>query len=85
MKKTLTKASSKKSSKKKSPAFPLRATRFPWASTDRGTKVIKYITKENGELETKEERKKRLAEREALTLRAFQMAYDNHHRQPRQN
>ncbi|MGH9875153.1 MAG: hypothetical protein ACRD9S_22080 [Pyrinomonadaceae bacterium] len=29
--------------------------------------------------ETAEERKKRHAEMEALTLRAFQMAYDNHH------
>ena len=92
MKKTLTKASSKKSrtsnkksGKEKLPTFPLRVPRFPWASQDRGTKIIKYITKENGELETKEERKKRLAEREALTLRAFQMAYDNHHRQQREN
>jgi hypothetical protein len=91
MKKTLTKASSKKnrsskkSSKEKLPALPLRAPRLPWASKDRGTKIIKYITKENGELETKEERKKRLAEREALTLRCFKMAYDNHHRQQREN
>ncbi len=83
MKKTLTKASSKKSSKKKTQGFPLRTPRLPWASTGRGTKIIKYITKENGELETKEERKQRLAEREALTLRAFQMAYDNYHRQQR--
>jgi hypothetical protein len=30
-------------------------------------------------LETDEEREKRLAKREALTLRAFQIAYDNHH------
>jgi hypothetical protein len=29
--------------------------------------------------ETAEEREKRLAKREALTLRAFQIAYDNHH------
>ncbi|HYJ88035.1 MAG TPA: hypothetical protein VEW46_18355 [Pyrinomonadaceae bacterium] len=29
--------------------------------------------------ETDEERKKRFAKREALTLRAFQIAYDNHH------
>jgi hypothetical protein len=29
--------------------------------------------------ETTEEREKRLAKREALTLRAFQIAYDNHH------
>jgi hypothetical protein len=30
-------------------------------------------------VETKEERERRLAKLEALTLRAFQMAYDNHH------
>jgi hypothetical protein len=29
--------------------------------------------------ETEEEREKRLAKRRALTLRAFQMAYDDHH------
>ena len=79
MKKTLTKASSKK----KSPAK--RQHRFPTSSTDRGTKVIKYITKENGELETKEERKQRLAERETLTLRFFKMIYDNHHPEQREN
>jgi hypothetical protein len=86
MKKTLTKASSKKSrsSKKKSskeelPTFPLRAPRLPWGSKDRGTKPIKYITKRNGQLETKEERKKRLAKREALLRRMFQIAYEDHH------
>lgn len=30
--------------------------------------------------ETKEEREKRLKKREALTLRIFKMAYENHHR-----
>jgi hypothetical protein len=29
--------------------------------------------------ETKEERERRLTKLEALTIRAFQMAYDNHH------
>jgi hypothetical protein len=29
--------------------------------------------------ETKEQREKRLAKREALTLKAFQIAYENHH------
>jgi len=82
MKKTLTKASSKKksqstTSKKKPRPISVRLSK---KSTDRGTKVIRYIVKKNGELETKEERKKRLAKREALLLRAFQMAYDNHHR-----
>jgi len=80
MKKTLTKASSKKSSKKKTPGFPLRAPRLSKSSTGRAPKPIKFITKKNGELETKEEREKRLARRAALTLRAFQMAYDNYHR-----
>lgn len=80
MKKTLTKASSKKSSKKKTPGFPLRAPRLLRSSTDRAPKPIKFVTKKNGELETKEEREKRLAKRAALTLRAFQMAYDNYHR-----
>jgi hypothetical protein len=79
--KTLTKASSKKSkksSKEKLPKFPLRAPRLskPAGPTPR---PIKYITKKNGELETKQERKERLAKRAALTLRAFQMTYDNRH------
>jgi|SoiMetStandDraft_5_1073268.scaffolds.fasta_scaffold131534_2 hypothetical protein len=30
--------------------------------------------------ESKEEREKRLKKREALTLKAFQIAYENHHR-----
>jgi len=88
MKKTLTKASSKKSgsSKKKSsmeklPTFPLRAPRLSSSSRDRGTKPIKYITKKNGQLETEEERKKRIAKKEALTLLAFQMTYDAYHKQ----
>jgi hypothetical protein len=76
------KKSSKKSRKEEMPTFPLRAPRMPWwAKIDRGTKPIKYITKKNGELETKEERKKRLAKREALFRRALQAAYDDHHKQ----
>jgi hypothetical protein len=77
MKKTLTKASSKKSSKQK---FPLRAPRLS-KPAERRPRPIKYITKKNGELETKEERKKRLAKREALLLRVFQAAYDDYHNQ----
>jgi hypothetical protein len=80
MKKTLTKASSKKSSRKKTPGFPLRTPSWLKSSTGRTPKPIKFVTKKNGELETKEEREKRLAKRAALTLRAFQMAYDNYHR-----
>jgi len=79
MKKTLTKASSKKSKKSSKQKFPLRAPRLSKSSAERPPRPIKYITKPNGELETKEERKERLARRAALTLRAFQMAYDNHH------
>jgi hypothetical protein len=85
MKKTLTKASSKKGKKKSSkeelPSFPLRVPRLPWASNDRGTKPIKYITKRNGQLETEEERKKRIAKKEAALLRLFQIAYEDHHNQ----
>jgi len=40
-----------------------------------------FLVKRDGTLETKEERKKRLARLEALTLRAFQMAYDDYHNQ----
>jgi hypothetical protein len=81
MKKTLTKASSKKSkksSKEKLPTFPLRAPRLS-KPAGRRPRPIKYITKKNGELETKEERKKRLARRAMLTLRVFQAAYDDYH------
>jgi len=35
--------------------------------------------KDGAKLETKEERERRLAKRVALTIRAFRMAYDNHH------
>jgi hypothetical protein len=86
MKKTLTKASStkskKKSSKEELPTFPLRRPRLSSSPKDRGsTKPIKYITKRNGQLETEEERKKRIAKREALFLKAWQMTYDAHHKQ----
>jgi hypothetical protein len=39
-----------------------------------------FLVKKDGTLETEEEREKRLAKRWALTLRAFQMTYDNYHR-----
>jgi hypothetical protein len=84
MKKTLTKASSKKGKKKSSkeelPSFPLRAPRLSKSSAGRRPRPIKFITKANGELETKEERKKRLAKREALLLRAFRMTYEAYHK-----
>jgi len=84
MKKTLTKASCKKSKKKSSkeelPTFPLRRPRLSKPAGPR-PRPIKYITKKNGELETKEERKDRLARRAALTLKVFQAAYDDYHNQ----
>ena len=43
--------------------------------------LVQTRTAKNGvKAETKEERERRLAKREALTIRVFQMAYDNHHR-----
>ena len=41
---------------------------------------IGWVVKKNGELETPEEREKRMAIKEALTRRAFQMAYENYQR-----
>ena len=82
MKKTLTKGSSKKSrkkgTKKKSP--PKRVTLSRKVPTDETGRPIGWVVKKNGQLETPEEREKRLAKREAMLLRAFQMAYDNYHR-----
>ena len=40
----------------------------------KGDKQPRYLNPE-----TKEDREKRLAARKALTLKAFQMAYENHH------
>jgi hypothetical protein len=77
MKKTLTKASSKKTSKKKSLPKSVRASKKSLGPNGR---LIGWVVKKNGQLETAEEREKRLIKKEALTLRAFQMAYDNHHR-----
>ena len=41
-----------------------------------GTRYERPLHKDS---ETNEQREKRLAKREALTLRAFQIAYENHH------
>lgn len=75
MKKPLTKASSKK----KSPAK--RAKPEKKRARQKTPRPIKFLVKKNGELETKEEREKRLAKKEALLLRMFQMAYDDYHNQ----
>jgi hypothetical protein len=46
----------------------------------RERRVATHEPSKNGvELEAKEERERRLAKLEALTIRAFQIAYDNHH------
>jgi len=77
MKKTLTKASSKKTSKKKSLPRSVRASKKSLGPNGR---LIGWVVKKNGQLETEEEHEKRLAKKEALTLRFFQMVYDNYHR-----
>jgi len=51
----------------------VKSTKRPAAKSAVRTKAARNSHK----LETKEERE--LAQLEALTLRAFQMAYDNHH------
>lgn len=73
-KKTLTTANTKKKPRAKS------AKRSKKPAVIGITKPYGFLIMEDGTLETKEEREKRLARLEALTLRAFQMAYDNYHR-----
>ena len=72
---------SRKKLKSKSKAPVKAAKRSKKLTAKRGPQVIQFLVKKNGKLETKEEREKRLARREALTIRAFQMAYDNYHNQ----
>ena len=73
-KKTLTTAKSKKKRASKKA--------IPGKKAPPGYKVkpYGYLVKKDGTLETEEEREKRLAKRWALTLKCFQMAYDNYHR-----
>ena len=54
-------------------------TSFLTAEEDVTSNGKRYQQPHDENPETDEEREKRFAKREALTLRAFQMAYDNHH------
>ena len=78
----MTNSRKKLKSKSKSKAPAKAAKRSKKLASKRDTpKPYDFIVKKNGKLETKEEREKRLAELEALTLRCFRMAYDNYHNQ----
>lgn len=44
------------------------------------TRPYGFLIFDDGTLETKEERKKRLARLEAITLQFFQMVYEDYHR-----
>ena len=68
----------KSKSKTKAPAKAAKRSK-KLASKRNSQRPYGFIVKKNGKLETKEEREKRRAKLEALTLRAFQMAYDNYH------
>lgn len=71
---------SRKKTKSKSKAPAKKAKHTQKAATKKNTpRPHGFLIKKDGALETKEERAKRRAKLEALTLRAFQMAYDNHH------
>ena len=72
----------KSKSKTKAPAKTAKRAKKP-AATRNSPRPHGFIVKKNGKLETKEEREKRLAELEALTIRCFRMAYDNYHNQKR--
>ena len=72
---------SQKKTKSKSKA-PAKTTKRPKQSArPHCDRPYGFLVKRDGTLETKEERKKRLARLEALTLRAFQMVYDDYHNQ----
>lgn len=70
----------KSKSKSKAPAKAAKRSKKLASKMD-SQRPHGFIVKKNGKLETKEERKKRLAKLEALTIRCFQMAYDNYHNQ----
>jgi hypothetical protein len=72
---------SRKKTKTKSKAPAKTAKRPRKSARPKCDRPYGFLVKKDGTLETKEERQKRLARREALTIRAFQMAYDNYHNQ----
>ena len=72
---------SRKKTKSKSKAPAKTAKRSKNSTRPQCDRPYGFLVKRDGTLETKEERKKRLARLEALTLRAFQMAYDDYHNQ----
>ena len=67
----------KRSAKKAGKGAKKRTRKAPFIGI---TKPYGFRIRADGTLETKEERAKRLARLEALTLRAFQITYDNYHR-----
>lgn len=70
-------ASKKSKSKSKAPAKRLKGPKK--LATKKNRRAMQAAKKKSGKTETKEEREKRRAKLEALTLRAFRMAYDNYH------
>jgi hypothetical protein len=52
---------------------------LPLSREGSGSNGTRYERPLHEDSETDEQREKRLAKREALTLRAFQIAYENHH------
>jgi hypothetical protein len=83
-KKSASKGSKKIKTKRRSKTMGARVTAISSGLTEfalssgrngKGDKKPYYLNPE-----TKEEREKRLAARKALTLKAFRMAYENHHR-----
>ena len=72
---------SRKKPKSKSKAPAKTAKRPKKSALTKSGRPYGFLIKRDGTLETKEEREKRLAKRKALTIRAFQMAYDNYHNQ----
>jgi len=72
---------SRKKTKSKSKAPAKTAKGSNKSALTKSARPYGFLIKKDGTLETKEERDKRLARREALTIRVFQMAYDNYHNQ----
>jgi hypothetical protein len=72
----MTEHSKRVNGREESSAKSVKRTKRPVAKS-----VVQTSAAKNGvKSETKEDRERRLAKLEALTIRAFQMAYDNHNR-----